>query len=56
MATGMAFEGGYTVRAYFFVAIAWAYPALVGIAWFFRRRNPKLIWLPLLPLILVFAS
>lgn len=55
--TGMAFEGGDAVGAYFFVVIAWTYPALVAISYFFRRRKPRLIWLPMLPLVsLVFAS
>jgi len=51
MGSGMAFEGGSTLREYFFVATAWTYPVLVGAAFFFRRRKPKLIWLPMLPLI-----
>jgi hypothetical protein len=52
----MAFDGGYTLAAYLFAVIAWTYPALVGVAYFFRRRKPKLIWLPVLPLIPMFAS
>ncbi len=56
MGTGMAFEGGYTFHAYLFVATAWTYPALVGVAFFFRRRKPKLIWLPMLPLIAMFVQ
>jgi hypothetical protein len=56
MGSGMAFDGGNTLGAYFFVAVAWAYPVLVGVAYSFRRRNPKLIWLPLLPLIPVLVS
>ena len=56
MGTGMAFEGGYTFAAYFFVAIVWVYPALVAVAYFFRRTKPHLVWLPLLPLIPAFAS
>lgn len=56
MGTGMAFEGGYTFRAYSFVVVAWAYPAFVAVAYLFRKKNPKLIWLPLLPLIPAFAS
>ena len=56
MGTGMAFEGGYTAGAYAFVVIVWAYPILVDVAYFFRRRKPRLIWLPLLPLLLAFTS
>jgi hypothetical protein len=56
MGTGMAFEGGYTFSASFFVFIAWTYPASVGVAYFFRSRRPKLIWLPFLPLIPALAS
>ncbi len=33
MGTGMAFEGGYTLGAYLFVVMAWAYPILVGVAY-----------------------
>jgi hypothetical protein len=51
MGSGMAFEGGYTFRAYAFVASAWAYPALVGVAFFLRRRRPRLVWLPVIALI-----
>ncbi len=52
----MVFEGGYVFGAYYFIVMAWMYPALVAVAYFFRRRNPKLIWLPVLPLVLMFAS
>ncbi|MFN7995914.1 MAG: hypothetical protein U0Q18_20045 [Bryobacteraceae bacterium] len=54
MGTGMAFEPGYTWRAYGFVVNAWAYPILVGVAYFLRRRNPNFISVPLIPLILIF--
>jgi hypothetical protein len=56
MGTGMVLEGGHTFHAYSFIVIAWAYPALTGTAYFFRRRNPKLIWLPMLPLAPVLLS
>jgi hypothetical protein len=56
MGTGIAFEGGDTLGAYLFVVMVWTYPALVGVALFFRRRQPKLIWLPMLPLIPVFVA
>jgi hypothetical protein len=51
MGTGMAFDGGRTFDAYRFVILAWMYPVLVGVAFFFRRRKPALIGLPLLALI-----
>jgi hypothetical protein len=56
LTTGMAFDGGYTLAAYLSVVIVWTYPALVGVAYFFRRRKPQLIWLPVLPLIPILAS
>jgi hypothetical protein len=51
MGSGLAFDGGYRLRAYAFVASVWAYPALVGVAFFFRRRKPRLVWLPVIALI-----
>ena len=51
MGTGMAFEGGYTLAAWLFVFVVWAYPVFVGVAWFFRRRRPALVWLPALILV-----
>ena len=48
MGTGMAFEGGYTLDAYMTLVVVWVYPALVAAAWFFRRKRPQLVWLPLL--------
>jgi hypothetical protein len=56
MGTGMAFEGGYTLEAYLFVVAAWTYPALVAIAFFFRRRNPLFVYLPILTIIPLLAS
>src|ERR1700722_9124853 len=56
MGTGMAFEAGYTFDAYLFVVQVWMYPALVGVAYLFRRRKPALIWLPMLPLIPALVS
>jgi len=53
MGSGMAFEGGSVLGGYIFVIIAWAYPVFVGIAFLFRRRRPKLIWLPAIPLVAV---
>jgi hypothetical protein len=54
--TGMAFEGGYTVDAFLFVIGAWAYPILVAVAYYLRRRKPQLVYLPILTLIPMFAS
>ena len=51
MGTGMAFEGGYTLGAYLFVFQVWAYPALVGLAYYFRRRKPGLVWPPALVIV-----
>jgi hypothetical protein len=55
MGSGMAFDGGPTAGAYEFVVIAWMYPALVAVAFHSRRRRPNLVWLPLIPLSVVFA-
>jgi len=56
MGTGMAFEGGYTIDAYVFVFESWAYPVLVAVAYWFRRRKPVLIWLPALVFLPVFTE
>ena len=56
MLTGMAGEGGYTFGAYYSVVIVWLYPPLVLVAFIFRRRNPKIVWLPLLPVMLILLS
>lgn len=56
MLTGMAFEGGDTPSAYFMVTTVWLNPPLVGVACFYRRRSPRLVWLPLLPLALMLLS
>ena len=53
MGSGMAFEGGDTLAAYLFVVMAWAYPVLVCVAYYFRRRRPVLVWLPALILVWV---
>ena len=50
MGSGMAFEAGKTFDAYAFVVTAWGYPVLVAISYFFRRRKPQLIWLPMIAL------
>jgi hypothetical protein len=52
MGTGMAFEGGYTLDAYLSLFAAWSYPPLVAIAYFYRRRKPVFVWLPLLTILL----
>ncbi len=56
MLTGMAFEGGDTFCAYYSVTTVWLYPLLVGIAYLCRRRSPKMVWLPLLPVTLILVS
>jgi len=56
MLTGMAFEGGNTFAAYYSVIIVWLYPALVAVAFLFRRKKPELVWLPLIPLTLMLLS
>lgn len=49
MGSGMAFEGNYQpAETYTFVWSVWAYPVLVSISWFCRRKQPHLIWLPAL--------
>ena len=53
MGTGMAFEGGKTNDAYYFIFTIWTYPFLLGIAFFCRRRFPNLVWLPLLTVLLL---
>src|SRR5207248_1001781 len=45
---GMAFDGGYTTGAYIFVWSVWTYPITVGISFLFRRKHPRLVWLPAL--------
>ena len=54
MLTGMAFEGGDTLDAYLSVIAVWSYPPLVAIAFIFRRRKPRLVYLPLLTVALFF--
>jgi hypothetical protein len=56
MGSGLAFDGGNDLGAYLFVLIAWAYPTLVLIAYFFRRKKPGFIWLPILPLIVLIIA
>jgi hypothetical protein len=48
MLTGMAFEGGHTLDAYLSLIAVWSYPPLLAIAFFYRRRKPGLVYLPLL--------
>jgi hypothetical protein len=52
MLTGMAFEGGHTLDAYLSLVAIWSYPPLVGVAYFYRRRRPGLVWLPVLTVFL----
>jgi hypothetical protein len=52
MGSGMVFESSrHIFRAYGFVASAWAYPVLVGVSFFYRRRKPRLVWLPVVAMI-----
>jgi len=46
LGTGMAFEGGKTVDAYYFLFTIWSYPCFVAAAFLFRRRHPKTVILP----------
>jgi hypothetical protein len=52
MVTGMAFEGGHTLDAYLSLVAVWSYPPLVAVAYFYRRRKPLLVCLPLLTVVL----
>jgi hypothetical protein len=56
MLTGMAFEGGETFGAYYSVTIVWLYPALVVVAYSYRRRSPRMVWLSLFPVTLIVLS
>lgn len=51
MATGMAFEGGYTLDAYLSLVSFWAYPVLVVTGWLLGRKWPALVFLPLLTVV-----
>jgi hypothetical protein len=56
MLSGMAFDAGPRFSAYCYVWSMFTYPVLLGIAFFYRRRRPGLIWLPGLTLCLVIMS
>src|SRR5690349_20608718 len=56
MATGMASEGGYTLDTYLCLIAIWSYPPSVAIAFFYRRRKPGLVFLPLLTVALFFLE
>jgi hypothetical protein len=45
---GMAFDGGDTAVAYGFVGSLWTYPILVAISFAYKRKQPRLVFLPLL--------
>lgn len=49
---GMAFDAGYTTAAYLVACDILTYPVAVGISFYYRRRHPRLIWLPILNFIL----
>jgi predicted permease len=46
--SGMFFDAGYTVEAYLAFLGIWTYPILLGIAFFYRKKRPILLWLPAL--------
>ncbi len=48
LVVGMALDGGPTFGAYLLIWSVLSYPALVGLVFYYRRRNPRLIWLPVL--------
>jgi hypothetical protein len=52
MGSGLAFDGGPTTAAYLYVWTMWTYPLLLGIAYFSRRRQPNLVWLPSITVII----
>ncbi|MGH9490279.1 MAG: hypothetical protein ACRD17_07175 [Terriglobales bacterium] len=53
--SGMAFDGGDTFSAYFFVWSVWTYPVSLLIAFLFRRKCPALVFLPMIHGIAIFA-
>ena len=55
--SGMAFDNGPSVSAY--IVVYWfvfAYPTLLVIAFFCRRKNPLLVWLPSLAFLIPFGD
>jgi len=54
--SGLAFDAGPRFSAYFFVGSVYTYPILLGIAFFYRRRRPGLLWLPTVTFFLVLLS
>jgi hypothetical protein len=54
--SGMAFDGGPTLKAYLFVSSAWTYPLAVGVVAIFRKRAPLVTLLPCLNLVAFFIS
>jgi len=56
LASGMAFDGGPTLRAYVFVGSLWTYPVSVVIVANFRQQKPLLALLPVLNIIGVFSD
>ena len=56
MLSGLAFDAGPRFSAYAFVGSVYTYPILLGIAFYYRRRRPGLLWLPTLTFYLVLLS
>jgi hypothetical protein len=54
--SGMAFDGGPTLRACIFVGFFWTYPISVFIVAIFRERKPLLALLPVLNILGVFSD
>ncbi len=46
--SAVAFDGGYNSAAYVVALVPWSYLVLLGIAFFYRRKKPRLVWLPAL--------
>ena len=46
--SAMAFEDGYTPAAFAVALVPWSYPVLLGMTFYYRRRKPDLVWLPIL--------
>jgi hypothetical protein len=45
---GMAFDGGADAAAWIVVVDVWTYPLTLAMAFFYRRRHPRLAYLPII--------
>jgi hypothetical protein len=54
--SGMAFDGGSTVRAYIFVWSTLTYPVAVAVAVYFRRKVPLLVAVPCINVLCLLLS